>query len=236
MVVFMKESLELSKVVLLGRTLDEYRRYFGLDLQSLRGKRVLDIASGVSSFCAEAHDCGIDATAFDLIYDRSTDEIRNHCEPDLDFVVAEIGRVKAYRWDFYQSPAGMRAYRERAYQRFLKDYETHGPQRYVAGRLPNLPFADATFDLTLASYLLFVYEEQAVFDYDFHKRSILEIMRVTRGEARIYPLVNFKAVRCAFVDRIKSDSDLRRYVFEEVQTDFEFLAGSNFFLRVSHRP
>ena len=42
----MKQGLVLDKVVLLGRTLDEYRRYFALDLDALRGRRILDVASG----------------------------------------------------------------------------------------------------------------------------------------------------------------------------------------------
>jgi hypothetical protein len=46
-----------------------------------------------------------------------------------------------------------------------------------------LPFADSEFDPTLVSYLLFAYQDR--FDYEFHRDSILEIMRVTRGEARI---------------------------------------------------
>jgi hypothetical protein len=47
----------------------------------------------------------------------------------------------------------------------------------VAGELPRLPFADGEFDLTLVSYLLFGYQDR--FDYEFHRESILEIMRVT---------------------------------------------------------
>ncbi len=230
----MKESLELQKVVLLGRTFEEYARYFGLNPAELVGKDVLDIASGVSSFCAEANGRGIKTTAFDLIYDFPAEEIRSRCEPDLDAVVAEIGRVKAYRWDFYKTPAGMRVFRERAYKTFVTDYVANR-ERYVGGKLPVLPFGDRQFDLSLASYLLFVYEEQRQFDYAFHKESICEIMRVTKVEARIYPLVNFRAERCSFVDRMKGDPDMAHFKFDEVRTDFEFLANSNSFLRITYR-
>ena len=87
------------------------------------------------------------------------------------------------------------------------------------------------FDLSLVSYLLFVYEDQI--DYEFHKRSLLEIMRVTRGEARVYPIVTFEARRCGFLDRWKGDPDLGRLRFEEVRTDFEFLVNSNYYLRIT---
>ncbi|MDB6025077.1 MAG: hypothetical protein JWM68_1300, partial [Verrucomicrobiales bacterium] len=65
----MKDGLELNKVVLLGRTFEEYTRYFGLNLDELRGRKILDIASGVSSFCVEANEQGLETTAFDPIYD-----------------------------------------------------------------------------------------------------------------------------------------------------------------------
>jgi hypothetical protein len=229
----MKPSLELEKVVLLGRTLDEYVRYFGLNIETLAGKAVLDVASGVSSFCAEANRRGIDVTAFDPIYELQPDEIRRRCEPDLEYVTKEIGRVAAYRWGFYKDPEGMRQYRERAYRTFLPDFEQHRGTRYLSGKLPRTPFRDGQFDLTLVSYFLFVYEDQ--FDYEFHRQSILELARITAGELRIYPGVNFKAERCRFVDPLKKEAALQHFQFEEVPTDFEFLAGSNWFLRMKRR-
>jgi len=147
--------------------------------------------------------------------------------------LSSIGGLKTYRWEFYKSPERLRAFRERAYKMFLADYRAHGGTRYVAGKLPRLPFPEGYFDVTLVSYLMFVYEEH--FDYEFHKQSVKEIMRVTRGEARFYPLVSFEAKRCSYLDPLKSDPDLKHLQFEEVTTDFEFLATSNSFLRVRHR-
>lgn len=229
----MKPGLELNKVVLLGRTFEEYRRYFGLKENELRGKRVLDMASGVSSFCAEANAEGIQVTAFDPIYELSREEIRNRCEQDLDFVTNEIGKVNAYKWDFYKTPEKMREFREKAYRLFLPHFTKAKDERYIFGKLPHSPFRDGQFDLTLVSYFLFVYEEQ--FDYEFHRQSLAEILRITSGEARIYPLVNFKAERSQFIERIKKESIFADWSFEEVQTDFEFLRNSNSFLRISRR-
>jgi hypothetical protein len=229
----MKEGLILDKVVLLGRTLEEYRHYFALDLETLRGNAILDVASGVSSFCAEACSLGLQVTAFDSIYAWSGDEIQRRCGPDLDKVTQAIGNLKTYRWDFYQSPEKLRQFRERAYRTFLADYRTGRGTRYVPGELPTLPFRDGQFDLSLVSYLLFVYEDQL--DYEFHKRSLLEVLRVTRGEMRCYPIVTFEARRCIYINRLKEDPDLRNFRFEEVQTDFEFLVNSNYYLRVVPR-
>ena len=226
----MKQGLVLDKVVLLGRTLEEYRRCFALDLEHLRGKPILDAASGVSSFCAEASGLGLDVTALDPIYELSAEEIQRRCEPDLDQVTQAIDNLTTYRWDFYQSPGALRRFRETAYRTFLEDYRVGRGRRYVPGRLPDLPFRDDRFELTLVSYLLFVYADQL--DYQFHKRSLLEILRVTRGEARLYPIVTFEASRCSYLDRLKEDEDFRHVGFEEVRTDFEFLVNSNYYLRL----
>ena len=224
-----RRGLQLDRVVLLGRTFEEYRRYFLLEPDNLVGKTVLDVAGGISSFCAEANAQGIHVTSFDPIYALTPEKIAERSEPDLESVFRTIGSVPTYRWSYYKTPDRMRDFRQRAYRIFLSDYEAH-PERYVAGELPNLPFADGSFDLTLESYFLFAYQDRL--SYEFHRDSILEIMRVTRGEARIYPTVAFEAQPSEYVPMLRSDPVLERFQFTEIKTDFEFLVGSNSFLRV----
>ncbi|HEY6229421.1 MAG TPA: hypothetical protein VI282_20040 [Verrucomicrobiae bacterium] len=224
-----KKGLDLKRVVLLGRTLEEYRRFFGLDLEALRGKTVLDVASGVSSFTAEMGALRFDATAFDRIYAASAEEIRARCEPDLEEVTRDIATKPVYRWDFYKSAEGMREFRVRAYKTFLKDF-TRNRERYVEGELPRTPFHDRQFYLTLASYLLFVYEDQL--SYEFHKETLRELMRVTTGEIRIYPIVTFEAEPSKYLQRIRKEPEFRNWEFEVVPTDFEFLRNSNCYLRL----
>src|SRR6266478_5676675 len=225
-----KRGLQLDRVVLLGRTYDEYRRYFLLNLEDLVGKTVLDVASGVSSFCAEANARGIRVTSFDPIYSLTPEKIAERCEPDLQSVFRAIGSVPTYRWTYYKNPEYMRELRKGASTKFLSDYKAH-PERYVAGELPRLSFADGEFDVTLVSYFLFAYQDQL--DYEFHRESILEIMRVTRGEARVYPTVTFEAQPSEYIPMLRSDPALQRFAFAEIKTDFEFLVNSNFFLRVT---
>src|SRR5215475_10839636 len=103
-----KRGLQLDRVVLLGRTFEEYRRYFLLQPDDLIGRKVLDVAGGVSSFCAEANNFGTKVIGFDPIYSLSVDKIRERSEPDLESVYLSIGRVPTYRWGFYESPDYMR--------------------------------------------------------------------------------------------------------------------------------
>jgi len=225
-----KRGLQLDRVVLLGRTFGEYRRYFLLEPNELIGRTVLDVAGGVSSFCAEANNLGINVTAFDPIYSLRRENIRERSDPDLGSIYRTIGLVPTYRWGFYKNPDYMRALREHASAIFFSDFERH-PERYVAGELPRLPFADGKFDLTLVSYLLFAYQDR--FDYEFHSNSILEVMRVTRGEARIYPTVTFEAQPSEYIPMLQSDAALQAFEFMEIETDFEFLVNSNSYLRVT---
>lgn len=229
----MKRGLVLDKVVLLGRTLEEYQRFFALDLGRLKGASVLDVASGVSSFCAEATQLGVNVTAFDPIYNQPPDVLREQCASDLERVASAIGNHPTYRWDFYKTPANQRSMRARAFRTFLADYASAAPGRYVHGFLPKLPFADGQFDLTLVSYFLFVYQD--LFDFAFHREALSELMRVTCGELRIYPTVSFEATRSVHLDRLFTDDTLQHLKFEEVQTDFEFLLNSNSYLRVTRK-
>jgi hypothetical protein len=226
-------GLQLDRVVLLGRTFEEYRQYFLLEPEELRGKRVLDVAGGVSSFTAEANDRGILATSVDPIYSLSPEEIARRSGPDLDKVIADVRGLPTYRWTAYRDPEHVRELRERAITRFLADFPKH-PNRYRVGALPELPFEDREFDVTLVSYLLFAYD--AHFSYEFHRDAVLEVMRITKDEARVYPTINFEGEPSQYVTRLQSDTACRELEFEIVRTDFEFLVGSNCFLRVTRRP
>src|SRR6266536_804369 len=108
----MKRGLALDKVVLLGRTLEEYRRYFALDLESLRGKAVLDVASGVSSFCAEAQGLGLEVMAFDSFFFSSR---RRHTRSTRDWSAdvcsSDLRRSRSSwcsRWRCRESSPGSR--------------------------------------------------------------------------------------------------------------------------------
>jgi hypothetical protein len=81
------------------------------------------------------------------------------------------------------------------------------------------------------SYFLSAYQDRL--SYEFHRESILEITRITRDEAQIYPTVMFEAQPSQYIPMLRSDPALRCFAFTEIKTDFEFLVNSNSFLRVT---
>ena len=229
----MKQQLELEDVVLLGRTFAEYNEFFSLEQLDLGHAKTLDMCSGVSSFCAEAVRRGYDVVAADPIYSLPASVIRPKCRADLDHVITQLPSISHnYNWDYYHHIADLAAHRENAYEAFLRDYEEH-PERYICASLPATPFGDAAFSLTLVSHFLFLYEEQ--FDYAFHKRSILELSRITEGEVRIYPLANLRAERSVYLEPLLEDADCKDLRFELRKTSFEFLKNANEQLIIKRR-
>ena len=94
---------------------------------------------------------------------------------------------------FYITPIGEKSSVQYSKLEGLKAFVNDFNKRdYIFAKLPNLPFENNYFDLALSSHLLFVYDN--MLDYEFHKNSILEMLRVSK-EVRIFPLVDFKNSR-----------------------------------------
>ncbi|MFX1238651.1 MAG: hypothetical protein ACFE8P_13160 [Promethearchaeota archaeon] len=68
----MKESINLDDVALIGRTFAEYEKMFRLRDFDLNSYKILDVGSGVSSFCAEANKAGFKVKALDPIYGQDS--------------------------------------------------------------------------------------------------------------------------------------------------------------------
>ena len=229
----MKEGLELEDVVLPGRTFEEYAEYFSLRDFDLGGGRLLDMAPGVSPFCAGASRAGCEVVAADPVYGLPARLIARKCEADLAGVFAQLPGV-AHNYDraFYRDIGHLRSYRERAANLFLRHYARR-PGAYVNASLPGTPFRDGEFTAGLVSYFLFLYDDRL--DYEFHRRSVLELSRVTRGEARIYPLTNLRARRSPFVGRLFEDEGCSGPEFEVRKIGFAFLKNSDELLIIRRR-
>lgn len=148
--------------------------------------RVLDCPGGAASFVAEAGARGTDAVAVDPQYGPGREELgplalreNEHKHADL------VERAGDFVWTWFEDPGQYTRLRSRSARAFSADIAAR-PERYVLGSLPRLPFRDRSFDLVLSSHLLFSYGEQL--DEDWHRDALLELVRLSRWQVRLYPL------------------------------------------------
>lgn len=223
-------AISLDRVALIGRTYNEYNRMFGISKDFLAGKRVLDAAAGVSNYCAIANVFGLDVTAVDPIYNLSPNEIEMRAEEDLDQLMHQLPFNKThYNWSFYGDLEGVKVSRVKAYKTFLKDFERN-KSRYVTGSITALPFADKSFDVTLVSHLMFL------FDHLFNETDQIlifkELVRVTKEEILIFPTKNLAGENSKWVDLIIKNSEFLNINFKIERSEFEFQKGNSLRLRV----
>ena len=216
-----------------ARPLTEYRAMFDLAEGDLAG-RVLDCPGGGASFVAEASALGVDAIAVDPAYEQPAERLAPLLLEEVDrgnrYV---IEHPELYVWTFFRDPAHHRSLRREGAARFA-EHHAHHPERYVAARLPDLPFDDDTFDLVLSSYLLFTYADRL--DPDFHLQALLEMARVARGEVRAYPLIDIRAVPSPHLDDLRARLAAAGVASEVRRVPYEFQAGANEMLVLGSTP
>ena len=224
--------LTLENIAITGRTFEEYSSFFDLKLEDLKRKKVLDCPSGASSFVQTLKQNGIFAKGIDIIYEFSKDEIEKQGIKTLEKIYQNTSWMDAYKMGFYKTKENHKKYREDALKGFLEDYNLDD---YIYCELPNLPFENKEFDLLLSSHLFFVYDDRL--DYDFHKNSILEMLRVSK-EVRLFPLVdiqnskvleekNFSPFVYKIIEELSKD-----FKCEIIKTDFEFQVKANYYLKI----
>jgi hypothetical protein len=240
---------EIPSIAFFGRSLNEYVQAFSLDLHALRGRAVLDVAGGPSSFTAEACRRGVDAVAIDPRYGSAPDELRSLIEADHTRIFTQLrtkprllkgsGRSRPATPPRFPPPMSAKVGgtpcfsslteaeedRRAAAQRFLADYEArlyHG--RYIEGGLPQLPFFDGAFDLVLCGYLLFTYATR--FDFDWHLAACRELARVSAGEVRIHAICSLEGRPYPEMGRLRRELLLAGVTSEIVRVPDESLAGA----------
>jgi hypothetical protein len=223
-------KLELERIVFIGRTFEEYLQMFNLKAADLVGQRVLDCPAGACSFTAIANPLGGDVTAADIAYYYSTDELADKGIQDIAHAMSEMDKVQGnFVWDYFKSIADLTQARSKALNDHTKD-RRQNPERYVPVVLPDLPFNDEAFDLTLSAHFLFMYSDRL--DYDFHLKTVKELMRVTRGELRIFPLVDLSCKRYEHLERLIADLVREGFAAEEIEVPYEFQKGAKQMLKI----
>jgi hypothetical protein len=188
-------NFAFQDVLFLGRDFTEYQKMFNLNPSQLKGKHVLDCASGPSSFQAEATMYEIKVTSCDPMYGASGEELAQRCRTDVERVGERQLRV-SHLFHEYALSTQFKDRKKKSRELFIRDYAGATPGHYVHAELPSLPFDDNSFDLVLCANFLFLYTPLSTggmltedrFDYAFHRRALADLLRVSCAEVRIYPI------------------------------------------------
>ena len=227
--------LDIDRIAFIGRTFDEYARIFALEESLLKKGPVLDCPAGAASFAAEANRAGFEVIACDIFYDLTLQQLIRKGEEDIRLIYDKVGEVShLYVWDYYKDRDNLIARRKEALAFFADDFEeglTHG--RYKKAALPNLPFADNVFSLVISSHFLFLYGE--MLGPEFHKASLLELMRVSSGEVRIFPLNGLDAKPYPYLGEMISFLHATGIDAEITEVPFEFQRGGNKMMTLRRR-
>ena len=223
-------AMQLEKVVPFGRSLDEYRRLFALSEGDLQ-KNVVGIADGPASFNAEMTARGGSVISVDPLYVFSAADIEARFYAVLDLIIDQVKATPDdWTWHYHRSPDHLKENRCAALRSFVGDFDkgkTEG--RYVIGELPHLEFADGLFDLALCSHFLFLYTDHLT--YEFHRASVLEMLRIAT-EVRIFPLLTLGLEVSPYLAPLVSDLASQGFSARVEVVPYEVQRGGHHVLRV----
>lgn len=118
----------------------------------------------------------------------------------------------------------------RGHPAWCNDYEAGTLQgRYLEAELPNLPFADRTFDLALSSHFLFLYSAQL--GESFHRAAIRDMCRVA-VEVRLFPLLALDGAPSPFVEPLAHALRDEGASVSIEDVPYEFQRGGNKMMRI----
>jgi hypothetical protein len=219
---------EQAGVAMTCRAYAEYVSMFALGELNGQSGPVLDVASGASSFTAEANARGIMAVSADPLYALDAEEMAKHGEREIELSTAKLQAIRdSFDWSYYGSLERHRALREQSLSLFVEDYKAFKEKgRYVTAELPQLPFQDGEFALVLCSHFLFLYKDQ--FDYEFHLQAVRELIRVCRigGQVRIYPLRSLQWEYYPDMDRLLQTLEEEGIKAGLMASELPFMPGS----------
>jgi hypothetical protein len=220
---------QIQGPIFIGRSWEEYVKMFNLNPDELYDDKILDCAAGASSFTPHMSKKGLDVTAVDLLYNNEPDVLCKKSKEHLEALVESLRKVDDYFvWDFFKDLEDLKHHRNKACKEFISDYRINRGKKYVAADLSKLPFEDNSFSLVLCSHLLFIYDHRL--DYKFHLNAVKEMLRVTSGELRIYPLIRSKGKNSIFVKPLMND--INGAEIEIVNVDYEFRKGGNEMIKI----
>jgi hypothetical protein len=204
---------------------------FSFSVEELKEKKILDCPAGACSFTAVGKKSGLNVTASDIAYYHSNKDLFDKGLQDIEHAMDHMQKAKTnYIWDYFKDVEGLRKHRLSALSDCAKDMR-ESSERYVPVTLPSLPFKDGEFDILLSAHFLFMYADRL--NYEFHISTLNELLRVTKEEIRIFPLVDLEGKRYEHLDKIISYLAEIGCTVEEVKVPYEFQANANSMLKIN---
>ncbi|MDQ0971457.1 hypothetical protein QFZ31_001335 [Neobacillus niacini] len=158
------------------------------------------------------------------------EDLKNKGLQDIEHAMEHMQKAQNnYKWDYFNDIEGLRKHRLSALQACANDMRESN-ERYVPVTLPSLPFKNAEFDLLLSAHFLFMYADRL--DYQFHIEVLNELLRVTKEEVRIFPLVDLEGKRYEHLDKLISYLADNSCTVEEVNVPYEFQTNANSMLKI----
>jgi len=227
-------GMKLKNVVPLGRSFDEYRLMFNLSKQDL-DRRIISVADGPASFNAEMHAMGKEVVSIDPIYMFSAKDIQHKFDKVVGNIIEQVRNTPGdWTWTYHMSPDDLKQHRSEALTKFVADFEQGKRDgRYQVGELPALEFQDDAFDIALSSHFLFLYSDH--YDYNFHKASVYEMLRVS-GEARIFPLLDLMLKRSPYIERLTQELESDGFTVKIKKVPYEIQRGGNEMMWIFKKP
>lgn len=221
--------MRLENIVPWGRNFDEYTKMFLLE-ENEKDLKFLSCADGPASFNYEARKKGFDVVSLDPIYQFDKEEIKKRINESKIEVSSEVEKNhKNFLWNSFKNIDDLLEKRLASMKLFLEDFEEN-KQNYIYKELPALGLEENSYDIVLCSHFLFLYSKQL--NFDFHLNSILELIKVSKKELRIFPIKDLENNKSIHIDKILKVLEEKGYKTEIKKSDYEFQKDVNEFLSI----
>lgn len=216
--------MELKSIVPWGRSLSEYQRMFSLSQSDLQ-KKILGCGDGPASFNMELNSMGGNVISIDPVYKFSSTEIKSRIKQVTPEIIEQMKlNYDRYLWNDILNLDELLRLRMDTMNKFIQDFETGKRQKkYINSSLPDLPFENMEFELSLCSHYLFLYSEQLSLKQ--HILAMEELCRVSK-EVRVYPLVTLKGVASQYVLPVVKTLGQKGFQVSMNQVDYQFQKGA----------
>ena len=170
--------------------------------------------------------------SIDPIYQFDEEEIQKRFDESAETVIRQVVKTpENWVWSYHKGSEDLLANRKNVLELFLKDLSKGVEQgRYVYGSFPDISLESGKFDLALCSHFLFLYSDH--FDYEFHIKSIREMLRLA-NDVRIFPLLTLVQDYSPYVDRVIAELEEEGYFCSIEKVDYELQKGGNKMLRIT---